>query len=133
MQPLYIVVPLARSAVYIMQRYEMLFTAVRKLPQEKFDVMLKAYKKYKMQSWRELSDEELAAIPMEMYMSLMADCIDTLWERLPIEYQENHEFFGYQRCREHFIDPRVQIDGPPPMRRRCPICMYSYRFKDDEQ
>lgn len=99
-----------------------MLTAINNLELDKFQEMVKAYEKYCASTsvW-ELSDEELAVIPREMFMSLMHREIEWVWNRLPTEYQEDREFQGYRRCTEHYNS--VEFDGPTPMRKDCVMCM----------
>lgn len=111
-----------------MQRWEMLFNMLRTLPQEKFDAMVKAYAKYRnTKRFLDLNDKDLADMPMEMYMSLLPNVINDVWNRFPLEYRENREFQSYLRCTEHFKIPGIEFDGPNPLRRDCVLCLRTSR------
>lgn len=98
--------------------------ATRNLNPEKFGLMLQAYRKY----WNhrvslDFTDEEIAAIPKEMYMSVLSREVDGLWSRLPAEYREDTQMQKYRRCWEHHNTGRVHVEGPAPMRKNCVLCM----------
>lgn len=96
--------------------------AIRNLNSEKFELMLQAYRKYSNQNI-DFTDEEIAAIPKEMYMSVLSREVDGLWSRLPAEYREDTQMQKYRRCWEHHNTGRVHVDGFPPMRKNCVLCM----------
>lgn len=98
--------------------------AIRNLNPEKFELMLQAYRKY----WNrgvtlEFTDEEIAAIPKEMYMIILSREVDDLWCRLPGEYREDVKMQKYRRCWQHYNTGRDHVEGPPPMRKDCIECM----------
>lgn len=102
--------------------FNKMITAIHDLELVEFQVMMQAYKKYcESTSIFELCDEELMALPKEMYMVLLPREIDWIWDRLPTEYQEDHEMRGYRRCSDHYVT--LEVDGPPPMRKDCVFCM----------
>lgn len=96
--------------------------AIRNLNSEKFELMLQAYQKYSNQSI-DFTDEEIAAIPKEMYMSVLSREVDGLWSRLPIEYREDVQMQKYRRCWQHYNTGRDHVEGPPPIRKNCVLCM----------
>lgn len=99
-----------------------LLLAIRNLGSVEFKLTMDAYAKY----WNrgrvlEFTDEEVAAIPKEMYVSILSREVDHLWSRLPIEYRK--DLRKYRRCMKHYNIGTDHVDGPPPMRKECVECM----------
>lgn len=105
-------------------KWQNMATALRALSLPEFNNMMNVFRKYcHGYPLSKFSDQQLAQIPKEVYMVHMVREIEWYWDRLPLSYQEDDEMQRYLRCREHYPTGSVEIDGPPPLKKDCIMCM----------